>query len=347
MSEERPERPRLLRGRNGRRPFDRWRLVSPTGVEVVSLRQLRPKERLRLVSPSIFTTLNMVSGLSCVLLAFRGRFHLAAALIAVSIVMDIADGFVARKVGATSPFGIQLDSLADLVSFGLGPAVLVHTWALPEWPILAWGGAFFWMACAAFRLARFNVTTDPTADKRYFIGLPSPGAAAVVMATVFALESPKLGPHRLSFLLPVIVSVVPALLMVTTIRFRSFRSLLAPTSRHAWFTTIAVALSIVIGLVLAPGLTGMVIAYSYVLQAPLGVLTAPLRERLFGPASVAPPRARLRSVFLGVIDDDGLDAGHADEHDDEHADEHDADEDDADECTDRPEGPAAPTGAEG
>ena len=94
----------------GRRPFDRWRLVAPSGVEVVSLRQLRPKERLRLVSPSIFTTLNMFSGLSCVLLAFRGHYREAAVLIAVSILMDIADGFVARKVGATSPFGIQLDS---------------------------------------------------------------------------------------------------------------------------------------------------------------------------------------------------------------------------------------------
>lgn len=281
--------------------------MAPSGVEVVSLRQLRPKERLRLVSPSIFTTLNMMSGLSCVLLAFRGQFRLAAVLIAVSILMDIADGFVARKVGATSPFGIQLDSLADLVSFGLAPAVLVHTWALTEWPVLAWLGAFLWMSCAAFRLARFNVTTDPTADKRYFVGLPSPGAAAVVMATIFALESPVIGPRQLTPVLPVAVSVIPALLMVTTIRFRSFRNLLAPQTPRAVAGTAAVLAVIALGLVLAPGLTGMAIAYAYVLQAPLGVLTAPLRARLFGPDAVAPPRTRLRSVFLGVIDDDGLD----------------------------------------
>lgn len=314
-----PGRGRLL-GRNGRRPFDRWRLVSPTGVDVVSLRQLRPKERLRLVSPSIFTTLNMIAGLSSVFLAFRGEFRFAAALIAFGILMDIADGFVARKVGATSPFGIQLDSLADLVSFGLAPAVLVHTWALPEWPVLAWLGAFFWMACAAFRLARFNVTTDPTADKRYFIGLPSPGAAAVVMATVFALESPKVGPWDLTFALPIAVSVIPALLMVTTIRFRSFRNLLAPTSPRAWTVTAVVVVLIVIGLTFAPGATGMAIAYFYVLQAPLGVLTAPIREHVLGPESVAPPRARLRSVFLGVIDDDGLDPQVCHEDDASHTD---------------------------
>ena len=331
---------RLLRGRGGRRPFDRWRLVSPTGVDVVSLRQVRPKERLRLVSPSIFTTLNMIAGLSSVLLAFRGEFRFAAALIAGGILMDIADGFVARLVGATSPFGIQLDSLADLVSFGLAPAVLVHTWALPEWPVLAWLAAFFWMACAAFRLARFNVTTDPTADKRYFIGLPSPGAAAVVIATVFALESPQVGPWDLTFALPIAVSVIPALLMVTTIRFRSFRNLLAPTSPRAWAITGAVLVLIVIGLILAPGSTGMAIAYFYVLQAPLGVLTAPLRARLFGPESVAPPRARLRSVFLGVMTDDGLDHNGV---------EHDGGEDGGEHhgCEDADAGPAAVESAKG
>ena len=180
-----------------RRILGRWRLVSPTGAKVVSLRQLPKRERARLLAPSAFTTLNMMSGLSSVLLAFRDHFTLAAALIAVSIVLDIADGFVARLIGATSPFGLQLDSLADLISFGLAPAVLIHTWALDEWPVLAWLAAFLWLSCAAFRLARFNVTIDPTADKRYFVGLPSPGAAAVVMATILALDSPHWGPvHR-------------------------------------------------------------------------------------------------------------------------------------------------------
>ena len=177
-----------------RRILDRWRLVSPTGARVVSLRQLPKRERARLLAPSAFTTLNMMSGLSSVMLAFDGHFTVAAALIAVSIVLDIADGFVARLIGATSPFGLQLDSLADLISFGLAPAILVHTWALDEWPILSWLAAFFWLACAAFRLARFNVTIDPLADKRYFVGLPSPGAAAVVMATILALDSPHFGP---------------------------------------------------------------------------------------------------------------------------------------------------------
>ncbi|WP_404382551.1 CDP-diacylglycerol--serine O-phosphatidyltransferase [Knoellia locipacati] len=285
-----------------KRRFDRWRLVSPTGAEVVSLRQLSKRDRLRVTAPTIFTIVNMMSGLSSVLLAFRGEFTLAAILIAVSIIMDIADGGVARLVGATSPFGLQMDSLADLIAFGFAPAVLVHTWALPDYPILSWLAAFFWLGCAAFRLARFNVTVDPTADKRYFVGLPSPAAASVVMATIFALNQPKAGGYDTSLIVPVLVSVVPAVLMVTSIRFRSFRNILAPSTRGAWVVTSLVALATVVGLVLDPGLTGLVIAYGYILQAPLGVLTAPVRERLFGTDAVAPRRHRMPSVFLPDAD---------------------------------------------
>lgn len=295
--------------RGRRRRFDRWRLVSPTGAKVVSLRQLPTRERARLLAPSTFTTLNMMSGLSSVLLAFRGHFTLAAVLIAVSIVLDIADGFVARLVGATSPFGLQLDSLADLISFGLAPAVLIHTWALDEWPVLAWLAAFLWLSCAAFRLARFNVTIDPLADKRYFVGLPSPGAAAVIMATILALDSPHWGPGsgpwRAWF--PLLVAVVPALLMVMTVRFRSFRNLLQPATPRGRAATVALAVAVVVGLVLVPGITALLVAYGYVLTAPLGVLTAPVRERLLGAGSVAPPRRRMPSVFLPLDDEEGED----------------------------------------
>ena len=236
-------------GSGRKRRFDRWRLVSPTGAEVVSLRQLSKRERLRVTAPTIFTIINMMAGLSSVLLAFRGQFTVAAILIAVSIIMDIADGGVARLVGATSPFGLQMDSLADLIAFGFAPAVLVHTWALPDYPVLSWLAAFFWLACAAFRLARFNVTVDPTADKRYFVGLPSPAAASVVMATIFALNQPDAGGYDTSLIVPVLVSFVPAVLMVTSIRFRSFRNLLAPSTPQAWVVTGVVVVAVVVGLV--------------------------------------------------------------------------------------------------
>lgn len=248
----------------------------------------------------MLTTGNMACGFSAILLAFSDEFYWAAVVLAGSIVLDIADGAVARLVGATSPFGIQLDSLADLVSFGLAPAVLVHTWALPENPVIAWLSAFLWLACAAFRLARFNVTVEPMADKKYFVGLPSPGAALVVIATIFALETPDRGPWML---VPVGVSLVPALLMITTVRFRSFRGLLNPKTRRTRVITTVLSLALVSGLVLDASATGLVMACAYLLTAPLGVLTASARARIFGPESVAPPRTRLQSVFLPIDDE--------------------------------------------
>jgi CDP-diacylglycerol--serine O-phosphatidyltransferase len=283
-----------------RRLLGRWRLRSPSGAAVVSLRQLAPKERLRVTAPSMLTTGNMACGFSAILLAFADRFTWAAVMLGGSIVLDIADGAVARLVGATSPFGVQLDSLADLVSFGLAPAVLVHTWALPENPVVAWLSAFFWLACAAFRLARFNVTVDPLADKKYFVGLPSPGASLMVIATILALRTPEHGPWML---VPVAVSVIPALLMITTVRFRSFRGLLSPRTRQTRLVTSVLATALVGGLVIDAATTGLVVACSYLLTAPLGVLTATRRARIFGAQSVAPPRTRSQSVFLPILDD--------------------------------------------
>jgi CDP-diacylglycerol--serine O-phosphatidyltransferase len=299
MTDEARPRRRLLRRR-------RFRIASHSGAEVVSLRQLSNKEKLRVTAPSMFTAANMACGFSAVPLAFNHHNHWAAILMTLAIVMDIADGAVARLVGATSPFGVQLDSLADLISFGLAPAVLVYTWVLPEWPVVAWFAAYLWLACAAFRLARFNFTIDPHADKRYFIGMPSPGAAAVVIATVFALDSPEVtvGP---SILLPACISVVPALLMVSTVRFRSFRDLVSPRTQQARIITGVVLVVFVAGLALAPAPTMLVVAYAYVLTAPLGVLTAPIRSRVFGPGSVAPPRPRQQSVFLPISGDDSED----------------------------------------
>ncbi len=252
---------------------------------------------MRALLPSLFTLGNMLAGFSSVLLSFQGHFRAAAILIALSILLDIADGAVARAVGAITPFGLQFDSLADLISFGIAPAVLVYTWALPAYPAWAWAGAMFWLACAAYRLARFNVTIDPMADKRYFIGLASPGAAGVVIATVFAIDGPLYG---WAPLLPVAAGVLPAALMVTSFRFRSFRSLLSTDNLRVTGAIVAVVL---LGLVLQPGPTGLVLAYGYVLTSPLGWVTAPLRRRWLGPEWVAPPRTKMPSVFLPIAEE--------------------------------------------
>ncbi|MGY1592524.1 CDP-diacylglycerol--serine O-phosphatidyltransferase [Geodermatophilus sp. SYSU D00965] len=225
--------------------------------------------------PSLFTLANMMCGFAAILVSIRGQYTLAAVLVGLSVVFDITDGAVARLVGAVTPFGLQFDSLADLVSFGLAPALLAFTLfseGRDEWDPLGWIACFLWVACAAIRLARFNTTIDPTADKRYFTGMPSPGAAGVVLASVFAFGDQMQGRDRLWVLL---IVAVPALLMVSTIRFRSFRSLVSPKSGRPYGLIVA-ALAVVVGFALVPVITGCVLAYGYLLAPVLVPALSPL-----------------------------------------------------------------------
>ena len=229
--------------------------------------------------PSLFTLANMLCGFAAILVSIRGEYELATVLIGLSIVFDITDGAVARLVGAVTPFGLQFDSLADLVSFGLAPALLAFTLfseGRDEWDPLGWVVCFLWVACAAIRLARFNTTIDPTADKRYFTGMPSPGAAGVVMASVFAFGDQMQGRDRLWVAL---IVAVPAVLMVTNIRFRSFRSLVSPRSGRP-YGIIAAAVVLVVGFAIAPVLTGCLLAYGYLLAPVLVPVVTPLGRLL-------------------------------------------------------------------
>mgnify|MGYP000016306590 FL=1 len=199
----------LRRSRSERRRADDFRLVSPAGVAVVRPDRLDARSRARAMAPSAFTLVNMLCGFSSIRAAESGHFDLAAVLISVAIVFDIFDGAMARAVGAITPFGLQFDSLADLISFGVAPAILLWTWALDDLGLGGWALACFWLACAAYRLARFNVTIDPQGEKRYFIGLPSPGAAGVVLASVYAFDGDFTGWHRWG---PVVLAVLPPLM---------------------------------------------------------------------------------------------------------------------------------------
>ncbi|QXC63067.1 phosphatidylcholine/phosphatidylserine synthase [Aquihabitans sp. G128] len=277
-----------------------FRLVSPSGADVVRPDRLDAKSRALAMLPSAFTLANMLCGFSSLRAAEGGQYDLAAILIAVAVVCDIFDGAVARAVRAITPFGLQFDSLADLISFGVAPAFLLYEWSLHDLGLLGWVLACFWLACAAFRLGRFNVTIDPLSDKRYFIGLPSPGGAGVVIASVFAYDGDFAGWHRAG---PVLLVMVPAVLMASSFRFTSFRWLASPRPDRIWVTVVAVVL-LVLGLVFVPVGTALFIAYTYVALAPLGWLTRPLRKRWFGEAAVAPPRRPLPSVFFLVGEDE-------------------------------------------
>jgi CDP-diacylglycerol--serine O-phosphatidyltransferase len=278
-----------------------FHLRSPAGAAVVRPDHLDARSRARAMLPSAFTLVNMLCGFSSIRAAESGQFDLAAVLIGVAVLFDICDGAVARAVGAITPFGLQFDSLADLISFGVAPAILLWTWSLHDFGLSGWALACFWLACAAFRLGRFNVTIDPLSDKRYFVGLPSPGAAGLVLASVFAFDGDFDGWHRWG---PVVLAIVPAALMASSFRFTSFRWLASPRRDRIWVTVLVVGLALV-GFATVPAATGLVIAYGYVALCPLGWATAPLRRRWFGEDAVAPTRHHIPSVFFLVDDADG------------------------------------------
>jgi CDP-diacylglycerol--serine O-phosphatidyltransferase len=179
--------------------------------------------------PSLLTMGNMFCGYACVVYAMRGEYETAAPFIGFAIVLDMLDGRVARLTGTTSAFGVEFDSMADVISFGMAPAILSFQWGLSPLGRLGWAAGFLFVAAAAMRLARFNIQSSSGGDKRYFVGMPSPAAAAIPAATVFAY--PWGLPDYREALPALAMVVIPALLMVSTIKFRSFKNLAAPTRR--------------------------------------------------------------------------------------------------------------------
>ncbi len=237
----------------------------------------RPKRRFRRgvsLLPSLFTLANMFCGYACVIYSMRGEYETAAPFIGIAIVLDMLDGRIARMTGTESEFGLQFDSLADVISFGMAPAILSFAWGLSSLGRLGWAAAFLFVTAAALRLARFNIQT-PSADKRYFVGMPSPAAAAVPAATVFAYPY---GLTDMRAALPALAMVVvPALLMVSTIRFRSFKTLDLQT-RRPYRVLFLVAL-LIIAIVTHPEIVLVVMAYMYLLSAFIGLAWSKLRRR--------------------------------------------------------------------
>ena len=212
--------------------------------------------------PSLFTLANMFCGYACIVYAMRGEFVTAAPFIGLAIVVDMLDGRIARMTGTTSPFGVEFDSLADIISFGVAPAILAFAWGLHPLGRLGWAAGFIFVAAAAVRLARFNIQAG-SHDKRYFVGMPSPAAAAVPAATVYAYPW---GFDSSAEAVPVLAMViVPALLMVSTIRFRSFKNIdLRVRRSYPVLILFAVGLAL---LVANPPLVLVVAAYAYLASA--------------------------------------------------------------------------------
>ena len=172
--------------------------------------------------PSLLTTGNLFCGFFALLLTVESRYAEASLAIFVAMVMDMLDGRVARLMKATSQFGVEFDSLADVVSFCVAPAFLIYSFALAGLGRPAWFGAFLFVICGALRLARFNVYTGVT-DRRFFVGLPTPPAAGVIVSTVLLLQGEE--PPRWVLVAIAVVTYLTALLMVSTFRYWSFKEI--------------------------------------------------------------------------------------------------------------------------
>jgi CDP-diacylglycerol--serine O-phosphatidyltransferase len=178
--------------------------------------------------PNLFTTAALFAGFYGIVSALDGRFEAAAVAVYVAMILDGLDGRVARLTHTESEFGVQYDSLSDMVSFGLAPALIMYEWALAGMRELGtvpgklgWTAAFVYAACAALRLARFNVQTGAS-DKRYFIGLPSPSAAAITMGLVWVGDDLGFKGNQLTWI-ALVITLGTGLLMVSNLLYTSFK----------------------------------------------------------------------------------------------------------------------------
>lgn len=225
--------------------------------------------------PNILTTGNLFSGFVSAVCSIDGEYEKAAVAILVAWIFDILDGKVARLSGATSRFGVEYDSLADLVSFGVAPALLIYLWVLKSLGRIGWLAAFLFVACGALRLARFNVQTTGE-EKRYFTGLPIPGAAGFIATlTLFAHPFVSNQPGEPTMWLFLILTVALALLMVSTVRYSVFKELESLKTRQV--TMIMIILAILVVVAAKPRHMLFALLAAYTLSGPSVALSKRMR----------------------------------------------------------------------
>lgn len=223
--------------------------------------------------PNLFTTGALFSGFYAIVAATNGSFEQAAIAIFISMIFDGLDGRVARMTNTQSEFGAQYDSLSDCISFGVAPALVAYAWALNELGKIGWMVAFVYAACAALRLARFNVQIE-TADKRYFTGLPSPSAAALVAGMVWLGTSIELD-HDSSMVavIAAIVTAFAAVMMVSNVRYNSFKEL-DMKGRVPFFMILVIVLAIAVISTYPEGVLWAIFLI-YALSGPLNIFRSP------------------------------------------------------------------------
>lgn len=232
---------------------------------------MRSSKKLRrgiYLLPTLFTIGNLLFGFASVVLSFRGEIKRAALFIIIAGVLDLVDGRIARMTGTTSEFGSEFDSLADIGSFGISPAMLAYAWILEPFGRVGWFIAFLYVVCAAMRLARFNIQAH-SGERRHFVGLSSPVAAGSLAALAFAFPAQPPFGNAVAIALLLLVGTL-ALLMVSRLRYRSFKDL-GLLNRQSYIYVLPLAL-VMVGVLIWPRWVMLAIAGIYLLSAPLAAL---------------------------------------------------------------------------
>jgi len=215
--------------------------------------------------PNLLTTSALFSGFYSIVAAMKGVYDAAAIAIFIAMVADGLDGRVARMTNTQSLFGAQYDSLSDVVAFGVAPALVVYSWSLHYLGKIGWLAAFLFTATVALRLARFNAQSEEV-DKRYFQGLPCPSGAGLIASIVWMGSAYEI--DGLYAAIPVAaIAVIVAALMVSTIRYSSFKTV--DFKGHVPFFTIVLAVFLIAGVAMQPPEILFLIFFCYMVSGPV------------------------------------------------------------------------------
>lgn len=237
------------------------------------------------VIPSLFTVANMFCGFLSVVETTRGHFEWSAVLLLIAIFADVLDGRIARLTGTATAFGEAYDSLADVVSFGVAPALLAYQWGLSEVHRIGMAVVFLFLVAGSIRLARFKISTNSSSD---FIGLPIPAGAGSIAMLVLMSPTPVTHPA----FIPVVAAFVLALalLMVSNLPYKSFKSV---DLRRKWPAPTLFLIALVFSLVTLTPHVLSVLAAIYILSAPVTVLTRRVRRK---PEDSQPTRTHEEAI---------------------------------------------------
>lgn len=252
-----------------RHPMGRVRLLRRSGKPRVPLKHRVPAEKLKkgvYLIPSLFTAGNLICGFFSILSTFKGEYVQAVIFIILANLLDGLDGYAARLTKSTSQFGIEFDSLADIVSFGVAPAVLAYYWALVPWGTYGWLAACLYVVCGALRLSRFNVQIR-NVERSHFVGLPIPAAAEMIGATViiyYFLGGEGAPSKQIVLLLEIYVL---AGLMVSNFHYLSLKK--ADLHKRHPFWMLVSGILLIILIIAEPQLMYFTIFLLYTLSGPL------------------------------------------------------------------------------